>query len=73
MYEKTAKGVLVSPLKDEFSHPQDCVQYAASHMFRFKHDPDREKRIKKELKKHEERLGNIDYGKIKPEYRYDFG
>lgn len=69
IYDKSKKGVIAEPRKDEFSHPQDSLQYLASHMFEFPHDPERDKKIQKELIQLDERFE----GKIQPEYKYNFG
>lgn len=69
IYEKSKKGVMAEPRKDEFAHPQDCLQYLASHMYEFPKDPDRDKRIEKELQLHQKRFE----GPEQPEQNYKFG
>ena len=70
IYEKSPKGVVANPLKDEFAHIQDATQYAASHCYEFPNRSGRKKKVAKQLAELEKKLGLA--GQI-PDYRFDFG
>ena len=71
VYETNQKGVVAEPLKDDFAHPQDAIQYLATHMYEYPTRPGKKKRMQKALDDLHKRLG-INQAP-EPGYRYDFG